>query len=152
MGRKRSNHFDLPARVHRRARSYYYVFRGRWYTLGPSRTRALTRAGHLNSLPKEKRAIELGQGNYTRQTFFGLDSGDARLEKQRAWSEAYLGDKCAYCGGQATTIDHLIPLSIGGNDNPSNWVAACQPCNSKKNARHPLEFLSEIAKSGSWPS
>lgn len=39
---------------------------------------------------------------------------------------------CVYCGKKATTIDHVIPSSIGGGSTYENCVAACQSCNSKK--------------------
>lgn len=47
---------------------------------------------------------------------------------------------CAYCGGAATTVDHVVPRSRGGQDAWENVVAACRPCNSKKADR----FLSEL--------
>lgn len=39
---------------------------------------------------------------------------------------------CRYCGGRATEVDHVIPHSRGGPDDPENLVAACKPCNSSK--------------------
>jgi hypothetical protein len=39
---------------------------------------------------------------------------------------------CAYCGREATTVDHIIPASLGGDAHPSNLVAACISCNSSK--------------------
>ena len=39
---------------------------------------------------------------------------------------------CAYCGQEATTVDHIIPASLGGDAHPSNLVAACISCNSSK--------------------
>lgn len=42
-------------------------------------------------------------------------------------------DKCHYCrGAQGCTIDHIVPVSIGGSDRWWNRVAACVACNSKK--------------------
>lgn len=40
--------------------------------------------------------------------------------------------KCAYCGGPAETIDHVIPRSKGGAHIWENVVAACARCNHKK--------------------
>lgn len=46
------------------------------------------------------------------------------------------GFRCAYCGGRVTlntgTKDHIHPESKGGKTNMMNLVAACKPCNSKK--------------------
>jgi 5-methylcytosine-specific restriction protein A len=45
------------------------------------------------------------------------------------------GYLCRYCGGPATTVDHLIPKARGGTDDDGNLVAACRPCNSAKGSR-----------------
>lgn len=47
--------------------------------------------------------------------------------------------RCAYCGGRATTIDHVLPKSRGGGMTWTNLVAACIPCNSDKRDRTPEE-------------
>lgn len=46
---------------------------------------------------------------------------------------------CAYCGDGATTVDHIIPRSRGGNNDPQNLVSACITCNSSKKDRTPKE-------------
>jgi 5-methylcytosine-specific restriction endonuclease McrA len=42
---------------------------------------------------------------------------------------------CHYCGGTATTADHVVPKSKGGPSDLWNLVAACRPCNSAKRDR-----------------
>lgn len=32
------------------------------------------------------------------------------------------------------TLDHKIPLILGGRNHPSNWVVRCRSCNSRKGA------------------
>lgn len=43
---------------------------------------------------------------------------------------------CRYCGGEPPdiklTVDHVVPVSLGGSDEPSNLVAACKDCNAGK--------------------
>lgn len=43
---------------------------------------------------------------------------------------------CRYCGASAPdvslTVDHVVPQALGGGDEPSNLVTACEPCNSGK--------------------
>lgn len=47
--------------------------------------------------------------------------------------------QCAYCGGHAETVDHIIPRSRGGTLTWDNAVAACMRCNHRKADRTPDE-------------
>lgn len=51
------------------------------------------------------------------------------------------GHRCRYCGATAAeaplTIDHVVPVALGGTDEPTNLVTACGPCNSGKSASSP---------------
>jgi 5-methylcytosine-specific restriction endonuclease McrA len=49
------------------------------------------------------------------------------------------GFRCAYCGGHATTVDHILPRSRGGQDSWENLVACCIRCNNVKGDRTPEE-------------
>lgn len=46
--------------------------------------------------------------------------------------------QCRYCGGTAPDVplrvDHVVPVALGGSDDPSNLVTACEPCNSGKSS------------------
>jgi hypothetical protein len=46
---------------------------------------------------------------------------------------------CAYCGRRASTIDHVVPRSRGGDTSWTNTVACCLPCNQRKASRTPGE-------------
>ena len=66
--------------------------------------------------------------------------GDPRLS--RAYRKARLaclqmaGYVCYYCGQDATTADHVIPIAAGGDPiSQENLVASCVSCNSKKGSR-----------------
>ena len=40
---------------------------------------------------------------------------------------------CAYCGSRRfLSVDHVIPVSDGGGDNPENLQTLCGKCNRKK--------------------
>lgn len=45
---------------------------------------------------------------------------------------------CQYCGRSAPDVaievDHLVPVSLGGTDEPSNLVTACEQCNRGKSS------------------
>lgn len=52
------------------------------------------------------------------------------------------GHCCRYCGEHASpevklTVDHVLPVALGGTDTPSNLVACCRPCNAGKAASSP---------------
>ena len=43
---------------------------------------------------------------------------------------------CKYCGAEGNlTIDHVIPISKGGQNTLANIVPACMPCNNSKRAK-----------------
>jgi 5-methylcytosine-specific restriction endonuclease McrA len=72
--------------------------------------------------------------------------GDPRLS--RAYRKARLavlardGFVCHYCGQDATTADHIIPIKAGGDPiDQSNLVASCISCNSAKGSRSQGAFL-----------
>ncbi|WP_042387674.1 MULTISPECIES: HNH endonuclease [Streptacidiphilus] len=46
------------------------------------------------------------------------------------------GGRCVYCGGVATSVDHVVPRSRGGQHAWDNVVAACRRCNHVKADRH----------------
>ncbi|MEU3096471.1 HNH endonuclease [Streptomyces sp. NPDC006967] len=65
------------------------------------------------------------------------------------------GWRCELCGGeiprfvdrfdpQAATVDHHMPLALGGHHVYSNMRAAHRRCNSSKNAKHPHDLRSVI--------
>lgn len=47
--------------------------------------------------------------------------------------------RCQYCGGPAENVDHVVPRSRGGEHTWENVVAACRPCNTRKENRLPHE-------------
>lgn len=46
--------------------------------------------------------------------------------------------QCRYCGAKAPDVplrvDHVIPVALGGTDDPTNLVTACEPCNTGKSS------------------
>lgn len=50
------------------------------------------------------------------------------------------GKVCRYCGKKGLTkktltLDHIIPVSKGGQDIRTNMVVCCRVCNCKKNSK-----------------
>jgi hypothetical protein len=50
---------------------------------------------------------------------------------------------CRYCGQSAPdvklTVDHVVPVALGGSDDPSNLASACWECNIGKASTSPSE-------------
>lgn len=51
------------------------------------------------------------------------------------------GYACRYCGATAPDVplhvDHVVPISLGGGDEPNNLVTSCADCNAGKGSTHP---------------
>ena len=63
--------------------------------------------------------------------------------QQKVWVAD--GCKCMYCGqpmGKVQlTIDHFIPLEMGGKNDPSNYISADRRCNKDKGGMDPREWV-----------
>lgn len=63
-------------------------------------------------------------------------TGTRRWRKVKARVLRRDGYVCRYCGGEATTADHVHPVSRGGAPyDPANLVASCSDCNAAKGGR-----------------
>ncbi|WP_434588323.1 HNH endonuclease [Streptomyces sp. A5-4] len=60
--------------------------------------------------------------------------------------------RCAYCGRRATTVDHVVPRSQGGEDTWLNTVASCAQDNHRKAARTPEEASMPLLRRPFVPS
>lgn len=51
---------------------------------------------------------------------------------------------CGYCSVlPAATLDHFVALASGGAHDERNAVAACKPCNSKKQDFDPFMWMAQ---------
>lgn len=58
---------------------------------------------------------------------------------------------CRYCGRSAPEVvlrpDHVVPVTLGGKDDPSNLVTSCEDCNSGKSATPPdAALVADVAE------
>ena len=68
-------------------------------------------------------------------------SGDGVSADQAAFILAKQGGKCVFCNStHRMELDHIVPLSRGGEHSARNVQWLCKTCNSQKNARDPIEF------------
>ena len=61
--------------------------------------------------------------------------GTQRWKDQRLRVLKRDGYICAYCGNEATQVDHVISRKAGGGHELENLVACCASCNSAKGAK-----------------
>lgn len=57
--------------------------------------------------------------------------------------------RCRYCRStdNPLTIDHVIPVALGGSDDPSNLVACCKDCNAGKSSSSPnAAIVAQVAE------
>lgn len=63
---------------------------------------------------------------------------------------------CRYCGSAAPdvalVVDHVVPVALGGGDDPANLATACQPCNAGKTSTSPSDpIVADVnAKAALW--
>jgi len=71
--------------------------------------------------------------------------------QQKVWAAD--GCKCMYCGkvigNVRLTVDHYVPLELGGANDPSNYLTACAACNKNKGNMDPEDWCRHARTTGS---
>lgn len=122
------------------------------------RQSAITQTSYLEVLAVEKSRVNKHK-NKNPELFKAKSIARAESRRARAvmaegshnhWDILELVERqkevCIYCGIKLTTktysVDHVIPLSKGGNNFLSNLAICCKKCNSSKLNRTPEEWTS----------
>ncbi|MBI5551964.1 MAG: HNH endonuclease [Desulfobacterales bacterium] len=83
---------------------------------------------------------------------FDLESSDIAAQKHKArelrasqwWKRRCAKGSCHWCGQAVAprelTMDHIVPISRGGQTAKNNVVPACKQCNNKKKQLLPMEW------------
>lgn len=71
----------------------------------------------------------------SKQSALGDNGSTSKWRKIRARVLTRDGHTCQYCGQPATTVDHVVPRRLGGDDSLDNLLAACKRCNYSKGGR-----------------
>jgi hypothetical protein len=104
-------------KINQRQRSaYVQALRRKWYQENPDKVRAKT---------QRRRAAKLN-----------VAINDFTAAQWRLLKDHY-GHRCVYCDKKPKrlTVDHITPLSKGGNHTMANIVPACGSCNYRKRDR-----------------
>jgi len=80
--------------------------------------------------------------NGARERAVGKARNDLTVDQWAARHKAANGH-CMYCGKKKPKLEleHVIPLSLEGDNSYNNIVAACRTCNARKGARSLAQWL-----------
>jgi 5-methylcytosine-specific restriction endonuclease McrA len=79
--------------------------------------------------------VEFPEPSVVRLQYYVKVPFQARVALNRRAVFARDGHRCQYCGAAAENLDHVVPRSKGGPHTWENVVAACRPCNTRKEDR-----------------
>lgn len=72
-------------------------------------------------------------------------AGDIQRQgDSQKWKCWWRGPGCTIDCREKYEVDHLVPLSRGGHNGPSNIVISCRHCNRKKHAKLPEEWCGKL--------
>jgi 5-methylcytosine-specific restriction endonuclease McrA len=124
-----------PERVLQQARETY------------ERRKAAANANHqkwLAANPHKRRTYEAKRRALKQQStseHYTTEDIERLIEAQR-W-------RCIYCGKSIRKkfhVDHIVPLSKGGDNSPRNIQLLCQTCNQRKFTRDPFRFAMSLGR------
>lgn len=123
----RERELDRKRKADKRASGVAYILWNEW---------ANTPQGKLYKRAKavrRKRNMKLAGGH--------VSAADIRLQVKSQ------KNKCWWCGktiGDEYHIDHVLPISRGGSNNPNNIVISCPKCNLSKGDKLPTEWIGRL--------
>ncbi len=90
-------------------------------------------------LIKEKQTVELPLIDAKKEVdFYNIKENRLKIFERDNY-------KCTYCGKQLTrfnaTLDHILPVSKGGDNSFGNLTTACLHCNSQRNNQDVMEAI-----------
>ena len=94
---------------------------------------------HSNGHVYRSEHIEMAAPSVVRLNYFVKVPYRARASLSRKAVFVRDNYECQYCGSPAENVDHIVPRSRGGAHTWENVVAACRPCNSRKENRMPVD-------------
>jgi len=96
--------------------------------------------------PERAREINLVADQNRRSRLMGAEGSHTTEDVEKIlWRQKF---KCAECGcniraAGSRHVDHIVPISKGGSNWPSNLQLLCVACNLRKSAKDPLDFARE---------
>ena len=118
-----------------------------WRLKNPDKVRAINRKWAKNQDPA-KRAKWNSYNRERRKNQEVLPMDDESVE----FASIVRNDPCSYCHSyENPTLEHVIPIELGGDSHWTNLAGACHSCNSSKNDTPLLQYLlREAVKSDTY--
>jgi 5-methylcytosine-specific restriction endonuclease McrA len=120
----------------------------------PEKDRARTRAWNAANAQRHRDAVKVwrkanpqarsAQSSLRRAR--KLKAGGKHTARDIKRLEELQRNRCAVCRVDIKNgyhVDHIVPLKLRGDNNPSNLQLLCALCNTQKNAKHPIEFMQQ---------
>lgn len=124
-----------------------------WRQQNPERARRLDRLSYERN--KEKRIAQAKRWQKLHPEIQAIKNGNRRARLANAPGKytkddifrirKLQGDKCAMPNCRKLlkgkgTIDHIVPLMLGGSNHPRNLQLLCGNCNSQKHTKDPIDY------------
>lgn len=108
------------------------------------RQRHPDRAGHYVRVWQKRYPDKVNARNRNRKALKKRAAGKHTADDIAAIFKAQRG-RCGCCRIKLKKyhVDHIIALSKGGRNDPSNLQLLCASCNSSKRAKDPIDFMQE---------
>lgn len=106
---------------------------------------------HTNGMIFRSEHLEIHSPSVVKLRYFVKVPYRARASMSRRAVFVRDDFECQYCGRPAENVDHVIPKSRGGGHSWDNVVAACRPCNSRKENRNAAEVGMRLKRQPTAP-
>lgn len=125
-------------------RQEHLAYNCRWRELHPEQAAEQSRRYYLKHTGAVKvRVLRYRAANPEKRTVLeqrrrARKRGNGGTFTEEEWQELCnaLGNKCQCCGAEGKlTVDHIVPLSMGGSNSIDNLQPLCKSCNCRKHTR-----------------
>lgn len=111
-----------------------------WEKKNPEKANAIARRAYHKHIEESRKNARINSANRRAKV---KEVGGKHTKSDITRMLINQKDRCYYCQKKLNgvyNVDHVIPISRGGSNDPSNLVIACPQCNKKKSYKMPHEW------------